>query len=107
MTLFIIFIIFIVLLVDRIKKYKKEKYRKMMLDRYLDFRKHKWEKTIDILIQDTPLTHQEIDRILGIDLAAFDPKYKDILYQELVRIKQQKGSNLTNWKILKSKLLVS
>lgn len=106
-TVITILILLLILTIDRFKSIIRNRHNRKMLQSYLYLKKNKWEDLVGMLTHDSSLTHQDIDSKLEFDLSQFDAKYKDILYQELVRIKQHKEVNPANWEILKLKLLTS
>lgn len=78
-----------------------KKRRKSRMQRDLIYiTEYKWNDLINILTFKNHIHHSDIQDTLQIDFKKFDSKYKNILYQELYRIKNYYDINPHNWKTL-------
>lgn len=100
LTICFIAVIILTLTIDRIASGVKKQKNKKMLKHYLFIKHNKWSDLTDLLTSNNSLTPSDIHTRLEVDLSIFDSKYRDILYHELIKIKQSREVNPTNWKIL-------
>lgn len=100
LTILLITTISLILLTDKLITSVKKQKNKKMLKHYLYIKQNKWNDLTDLLTSNNSLTPSDIHTRLEVDLSRFDSKYRDILYHELIKIKQSREVNPTNWKIL-------
>lgn len=99
-TILILIAITLTLSVDLLISTVKKQKNKRMISHYLFIKHEKWNDLIKLLTDNNPFSASDIQTKLEIDISKFDSKYRDILYHELIKIKQSQDINPTNWDLL-------
>lgn len=99
-TILILIAITLTLFVDLLISTVKKQKNKRMISHYLFIKHEKWNDLIKLLTDNNPFSASDIQTKLEIDISKFDSKYRDILYHELIKIKQSQDINPTNWDLL-------
>lgn len=99
-TILILIAITLTLSVDLLISTVKKQKNKRMISHYLFIKHEKWNDLIKLLTDNNPFSVSDIQTKLEIDISKFDSKYRDILYHELIKIKQSQDINPTNWDLL-------
>lgn len=105
LTLFIISVGVFFLGLDLIKRITKKIRKKKMLQEYLNLKNEKWNELIGVLADKENLDIIEIQTRMGFDFSVFDRKYKDIIYHEVIKIRNENEINPWNLKVLTRKLI--
>lgn len=87
-------------LVNLLNSINKKRRKSRMHKDLIYLTEYKWNDLINILTFKNHINHSDIQDTLQIDFKKFDSKYKNILYQELYRIKNYYDINPHNWKTL-------
>lgn len=99
LTILLISLVSSILIIDIIIKYIKKQRSNRMLKEYLYLKQNKWVDIKDLLTNNNSVTPSDIHTKLEVDLSRFDSRYRDILYHELIKIKQNQEVNPSNWKL--------
>ena len=77
---------------------ERKKYSKMA-KAFLHIKYTKRKELIELLTNNRDIIISDITKVLQVDICSFESRYKKLLYQELVKIKEQHELNPRNWRL--------
>lgn len=90
---------------DQIKRVSIRTRNRKMLCEYVKLKSEKWDKLIEVLTDNENLDIVEIQTCLELDFSIFNRKYRDIIYHEMLKIKNETEVNPWNFKVLTRMLI--
>lgn len=90
---------------DLIKRVSRKKQNRKMLREYIRLKSENWDKLIGVLTDNRNLDIVEIQTYVELDFSIFNRKYRDIIYHEVLKIKNETDVNPWNFKVLTRMLI--
>lgn len=90
-----------VLLLDRFLKIRHQRLAKINENRYQSFKANKMNAIQSLMIQETEISFESIQPVLGADMQRLSKKYRDILLHDIATLKRMNPEiNVQNYTTL-------
>lgn len=100
LIIYTLLIVLLIVIYDVIKMKTQKNRKSKMLEAYLYVRENQWDEIIEILTDPQELSFEDIKNIFEVDISKLDSRYRNILYHELLKIKNYRNVNPKNWRLL-------